>query len=224
MADAAQLQRTDLPRYRLAPPPKLVNNASMQAAAESFAFPEPPDRVAVARALAPPPFDPNIAGIVIKRNCSISPRGLIAVFVSLLVLSLIIAGGFALLGAWLIVPFSVLELTVLAAVWLWWGQHAADVERIWRSADGHWLHVARIEAGRETAQWAVELSRVRVFIESSGRKQRLWIETSARVQHSTQATQHAPCSKKFEVGAYFDAPRKLQLAVVLNIWCRRGSL
>lgn len=196
----------------------------MQAAAESFAFPEPPDRVAVARALAPPPFDPDSAEIVIKRNCSISPRGLIAVFVSLLVLSLTIAGGFALLGAWLIVPFSVLELTVLAAVWLWWGRHAADVERIWRSTDGRWLHVARIEAGRETSRWAVELSGARVFMESSGRKQHLLIEAMRGTQRSMQATQSDRCRKKFEVGAYFDAPRKLQLIVVLNIWCRRGGV
>jgi uncharacterized membrane protein len=48
--------------------------------------------------------------VVLKRNCSISPRGLLLVFALLAALALGIASVFAALGAWLILPFAVFVL------------------------------------------------------------------------------------------------------------------
>jgi len=44
--------------------------------------------------------------LTLKRNCSISPSGLACVFVALAVVVLAIGTGFAIAGAWLILPFA----------------------------------------------------------------------------------------------------------------------
>jgi len=79
--------------------------------------------------------DQSVAGalaaeFVLRRNCSLSPRGLMAVFGSLVVLSLAFGVGFAALGAWLILPFAGVELLALAAAFVVYGVHAADGERV----------------------------------------------------------------------------------------------
>ena len=51
--------------------------------------------------------------VVLKRNCSISPRGLLLVYALLAAIAVGIASGFAVLGAWLILPFAGLELALL---------------------------------------------------------------------------------------------------------------
>lgn len=56
--------------------------------------------------------------LVSKRNCSISPAGLLAVFSALSVAALAIGIGFALLGAWLILPFAGLEILGLGLAFL----------------------------------------------------------------------------------------------------------
>ncbi len=53
-----------------------------------------------------------------RRNCSISPAGLLAVFSALSVAALAIGIGFALLGAWLILPFAGLEILGLGLAFL----------------------------------------------------------------------------------------------------------
>jgi uncharacterized membrane protein len=47
--------------------------------------------------------------LLLKRNCSISPQGMILVFALLALATLGIATGFALAGAWLVLPFAGLE-------------------------------------------------------------------------------------------------------------------
>ena len=61
-------------------------------------------------AASEPGFD-----LTIKRNCSISPRDLLCVLASAACVSLGIAAGFALAGAWPILPFAGLEVLALAA-------------------------------------------------------------------------------------------------------------
>ena len=68
--------------------------------------------------------------MLLKRNCSISPRGLLLVYALLAAMAVGIASGFALLGAWLILPFAGLELVLLAAAFWLTARHAADCERI----------------------------------------------------------------------------------------------
>lgn len=67
---------------------------------------------------------------VLKRNCSLAPGQLAAIFASLAVVSAVIAAAVALSGGWLVVPFTALELLALGAAFVVYGRHAADFERI----------------------------------------------------------------------------------------------
>ncbi len=100
--------------------------------------------------------------IVLKRNCSISPRDLAFVFAALGLLSIAIASGFALLGAWLILPFAGLEAVVLSAAFLWVARHAADFERI-ELADGKL--VVEVADGTARSRFAIDARRVRLRVE-----------------------------------------------------------
>lgn len=71
---------------------------------------------------------------VFKRNCALTPRQLGCWFGSLAAVSLSLATFFAWRGAWLVVPFAVIEIAALAAAFIWWGRHATDYERIVVSA------------------------------------------------------------------------------------------
>ena len=62
---------------------------------------------------------------VSKPHCSISPAAFACVFASLACLVLAIGVGFAMMGAWLIVPFSGLEVLLLAAAF---AMHARDID------------------------------------------------------------------------------------------------
>jgi uncharacterized membrane protein len=60
------------------------------------------------------------------RNCSISPAGLAGVFAALAAVTLLIGVGFALVGAWLVLPFAGLEVLMLVAAFVW---HARQVAK-----------------------------------------------------------------------------------------------
>ncbi len=65
-----------------------------------------------------------------KRNCSITPKQLIFIFGSLAVISLLIGGVFFLMGAFLILPFSMLEILVLSIAFYYNALHAVDFEKL----------------------------------------------------------------------------------------------
>lgn len=67
---------------------------------------------------------------LMKRNCSIAPRQLLAVYAGLCVVSLLIASGFALLGAPYVLAFAGLELLVLGLALVLHGRHAGDRETV----------------------------------------------------------------------------------------------
>jgi len=73
--------------------------------------------------------------VTLKRNCSISPRGLLLVFALLAALPVGIASAFAMLGAWLILPFAGLEVLLLGAAFWLTARHATDYERIERARE-----------------------------------------------------------------------------------------
>lgn len=52
----------------------------------------------------------------IRPNCSLSWRGTVVMFYIISAVALVIASGFALIGAWMIFPFAGLEITALAVV------------------------------------------------------------------------------------------------------------
>lgn len=74
--------------------------------------------------------DPNGVHWRLRRNCSVTPQQLWAVFGALGVVSLGIAGVFWSLGATLVVPFALLEMGALGVALLVYGRHAADAEHI----------------------------------------------------------------------------------------------
>jgi uncharacterized membrane protein len=65
-----------------------------------------------------------------KRNCSMSPQALVWLLVFTACLSFAIGIGFALFGAWPVLPFVGLEFVALAAAFCAHARHAADYERI----------------------------------------------------------------------------------------------
>ncbi|MBA3589366.1 DUF2244 domain-containing protein [Methylibium sp.] len=67
---------------------------------------------------------------VLKRNCSLSPSQLLAVYASLCVISLGIATYFWVQGATLVMPFAWAEVLVFGVTLLLYARHAADRERI----------------------------------------------------------------------------------------------
>lgn len=66
----------------------------------------------------------------LRRNCVLTPAQLAVWFASLSSVSLGIAAAFAAYGAWMVVPFALLEVGVLGVAFLCYARHAGDYERI----------------------------------------------------------------------------------------------
>jgi len=67
---------------------------------------------------------------LLKRNCSLTPRQLIRVYVFLCAVSLAIATFFWNMGATMVMPFAWIELTALGIALLFYARHAGDLEKI----------------------------------------------------------------------------------------------
>lgn len=142
------------------------------------------------------PFRDGNAGfsLILKRNCSISPAALAGVFVALAVVVLAIGTGFALAGAWLILPFAGLEVLLLGAAFLMYARHAADYERI------------ELEAGRLTVEVAEAQKKSRY--EMDVRRARLCIEKEHVVLRGADG--------QLELGRHLDAESRVRLAAELQ--------
>ncbi len=90
----------------------------------------------------------DVSGVqwVLRRNCSITPRQLGAVYLSLCFLSLLIAGGFAWFGAPVVLAFAGLELLALGAALLVYARHARDGDTL--TLAGQSLAVEQSHGGR----------------------------------------------------------------------------
>lgn len=113
---------------------------------------------------------------VLKRNCSMSPSQLFAVYASLCLISLGIATYFWVAGATLVMPFAWAELVLVGAALLFYARHAADRERI--ALQPGRLTVEHLNGGRvERAEFVPDWVRVepqgddRSLIELSGQGQ-----------------------------------------------------
>lgn len=78
--------------------------------------------------LAGLPGAPAALQWLLKRNCSIAPRQLGAVYAALCLVSMLISGFFFARGATLILAFAVIELLAVGAALLVFARHAADRE------------------------------------------------------------------------------------------------
>jgi uncharacterized membrane protein len=122
---------------------------------------------------------------LLKRNCSIAPRQLLAFYASFMLLSLGIAAIFWLQGAVLVVPFAGAELLAVGAALLAYARHATDRETI-RLQPGRLL-VQRVHGSRlEEVEFAPSWVRVepqsgdRSLIELSGQGRRIAIGRHVR--------------------------------------------
>ena len=100
--------------------------------------------------------------LTLKRNCSISPAGLLCVFAALSVASAAIGIGFAIAGAWPVLPFVGLEIAALGAAFVLYARRAGDYERIELAQGRLTIEVAEAE---RLEQYRLDPRRARVVLE-----------------------------------------------------------
>ncbi|RFU47125.1 DUF2244 domain-containing protein [Paraburkholderia sp. DHOC27] len=74
--------------------------------------------------------EPVLKDWMMKRNCSVSPKQFVCFYVSLALFSLIIAFMLFLVGAWLVLPFTGIELLAVGIAFAIYARHAVDYERV----------------------------------------------------------------------------------------------
>lgn len=131
--------------------------------------------------------------IVVRRNCSISPFGFAGVLVALAALTVAIAGGFAMAGAWLVLPFAGVEAVLLGTAFMLVARRATDHERIEVTRDC--LSVEVVEGGK-TSRMEFDRRWTRVRVEQ---------ERGVRVMIGTRRGE-------IEVGRHLDARSRIGLA------------
>ncbi|AOK30677.1 hypothetical protein WS67_15285 [Burkholderia singularis] len=95
-----------------------------------------------------PDAEPVLKDWLMKRNCSVSPRQFVTFYVSLAACSLMIAVLLFWRGAWLVLPFTGIELLAVGVAFIVYARHAVDYERI--RLFRHRLIIERMSAERLT--------------------------------------------------------------------------
>ncbi len=116
---------------------------------------------------------------MLSRNCALTPRQVGAFYLSLVVASVGIATMFLIRGAWMVLPFSLIEMVALGAALLVYARHAVDCERVSlgsdalviESIDGDKRHVTRVD--RHAARVMVESRRARGVVLVVARGERI---------------------------------------------------
>jgi uncharacterized membrane protein len=146
-------------------------------------------------------FREGIAGfsLTLKRNCSISPAGLLGVFAGLSVASAAIGIGFAIAGAWPVLPFVGLEIVALGAAFVLYARRATDYERIELAHDRLTIEVAEAE---RRMQYRLDPRAARVVLErNEGYGARVLLRAAG---------------KEVEIGRHLDAPSRIEFAGELS--------
>jgi uncharacterized membrane protein len=110
------------------------------------------------------PAEPEFC-VLSRRNDSLGSRWRWRLFASLCAVSFGLALGFAAFGAWLVLPYSALEMAVLYVAFRWIDRHASDWERV--SVSGDRVIVERERGGVQSRR---EFNRywTRVEVEDDG--------------------------------------------------------
>lgn len=154
---------------------------------------------------------------LLKRNCSLSPKQLLAVYASLCVMSLGIATYFWMNGATLVMPFAWIELLVVGAALLFYARHATDQECI--ALQPGRLTVEHLSGGHvERAEFLPERVRVeprdddRSLIELSGQGRTIAVGRYVRpelrralAEEFRVALRHWPAKGRWPGGVVGDA-------------------
>lgn len=137
--------------------------------------------------------------ITAKPNCSLTPRGRLWVFSAIAAFSLLVAIGFAMVGAWMVFPFAGLELIALGAAFYVVHCHSDDYESIILAGDDlavekrNYKNISRIVFHR---YWARVVMR-----DTPDGEQRLWLRSHG---------------KEVEFGRYIDNDTRLIIAKQLQ--------
>lgn len=108
------------------------------------------------------------------RNCSLSPRQVARAYALLCCVSMAIAIGFLLRGAWMVLAFSLVELGVVGLALLVYARHAGDRERIALFEDCllvEWMHA------QECRRYKLDYLRTRVVAPDGGRRSLIRLES-----------------------------------------------
>lgn len=127
-----------------------------------------------------------------------SPKALAGVFAALALVTLAIGAGFALVGAWLVLPFAGLEVLLLGAAYLAYARHAADYERLEIEPGGLKIEVAQ----------ANRVARYRL------------VNAKVSVEDGRVVVRDA--KEELEVGRYLGAEARVELAAELQKRLIRG--
>jgi uncharacterized membrane protein len=136
--------------------------------------------------------------LVLKRNCSMSPKALAGVFIALALVVLLIGAGFALAGAWLVLPFAGLEVLLLGGAYVAYARRAADYERLEIEAGGVSVEVAKAQG----------IARYRLV--------------NAKVSVEDGRVVLRDAKEELEVGRYLGAEARVELAAELQKRLIRG--
>ena len=127
-----------------------------------------------------------------------SPKALAGVFAALALVVLAIGAGFALAGAWLVLPFAGLEVLLLGVAYVAYARHAADYERL------------EIEPGD-----------LRVEVAQANRVARYRL-VNAKVSVEDGRVVLRDAKEELEVGRYLGAEARIELAAELRKRLIRG--
>jgi uncharacterized membrane protein len=90
--------------------------------------------------------EPVLKDWTMKRNCSVSPRQFVWFYVSLAVFSLLIAFMLDLIGAWLVLPFTGIELVAVGIAFAIYARHAVSEPAGNRAGKRGAGHAVRIQS------------------------------------------------------------------------------
>ncbi len=76
---------------------------------------------------------------MLSRNCALTPRQVAGFYLSVIAASLLIATFCALRGAWMVLPFSLIEIVAVGVALLVYARHAVDCERVSLGGDALWI-------------------------------------------------------------------------------------
>ena len=136
--------------------------------------------------------------LLLKRNCSITPAGLMWAYGLIAVVTMAIATALAVMGAWPVLPFAGVEIVGLGIAFVLNGRHAADYERIELDKGRLMVEVSESDSVR---RHEFIPARASVLIAAEGHGVRVLLETPGR---------------RLEIGRHLQEQARLDLAGELN--------
>jgi uncharacterized membrane protein len=144
---------------------------------------------------SPSRVEPELC-VIARSNDSLGTRGRRTAFFLVAAVSLGLGAGFVAVGAWPVLPYSVLEIGVLAIAFTCLERRAKSWERL--TVEGERVIVERAQAGRvERQEWNRRWVRVETTAGRDGEPGRIRLTSAGRA---------------FDFGAALSAPRRVEVA------------